>query len=77
MQTDLSGIVADGECRALVFGRRVSVAILGCERETVGRIGVQLGGKPLVQGLLCRPQALALLVQHAQQSLRLLGEERT
>lgn len=62
MQTDLSGIVADSEGWALVFGRWVSVAILGCEREAVSRVGVQLGRQPLVQVLLCWPQALALLI---------------
>lgn len=54
--------MADSEGWALVFGRGVSVAVLGCERQAVSRIGVQLGRQPLVQGLLCWPQALALLI---------------
>ena len=42
VQTNLSCIVADSEGWALVFWRGVSVAILGCEREAMSRIGVQL-----------------------------------
>lgn len=61
-QTDLSGIVADGERWALVFGRRVSVAILGGEGEIRSGMGVQPSRQPLVQRLLGRPRALALLV---------------
>ena len=74
-ETHLSGVVADGERGALVFGRGVPVAVLGGEREALGVAGLQLGRQPLVQALLGRPHALALLVHHAQQALRLLGEE--
>lgn len=41
--TNLSSIVVDGEGWALVFGGRVSIAVLGGERETVARAGLQLG----------------------------------
>lgn len=41
-QTHLSGIVADGEGRALIFGWGVSIAILGGEREAMSRVGVKL-----------------------------------
>lgn len=76
VETDLSCIVADSEGWALVFGWRVAIAVLGGERELMNGTGVQLGGQSLVKVLLCRPQALTLLVQHTQQSLRLLQQQQ-
>lgn len=62
--------MADSEGRALVLGRRVPVSVLGGEREAGGGAALQLRRQPLVERLLGRPQALALLVQHTQQTLR-------
>lgn len=66
--------MADSEGRALVLGRRVPVSVLGGEREAGGGAALQLRRQPLVECLLGRPQALALLVQHTQQTLRPLEE---
>lgn len=66
--------MADGEGRALVLGRRVPISVLGGEGEAGGGAAVQLRRQPLVERLLGRPQALALLVQHTQQTLRPLEE---
>lgn len=66
--------MADGEGRTLVLWRRVPVSILGGEGEARGGAALQLRRQPLVEHLLGRPQALALLVQHTQQTLGPLGE---
>lgn len=67
--------MANSEGRALVFGRGVSVSVLGREREAESRGVLQLRRQPLVQRLLRRPQALALLIQHTQQTLRPLQDK--
>lgn len=75
--SDLAGIVANSKGGALIFGWWVSVAILSGEGEAVRRVGLKLGGQPLVEVLLRRPKTLTLLIQHAEQSLRLLVRKET
>lgn len=59
---DLFSIVVNSEGWALVFGWRVSIAVLGCERESMAGTGLQLGRQSFVQHLLRRPRALTLLI---------------
>lgn len=68
--------MVNSEGWALVFGWRVPIAVLGCERETRTGTGLQLGRQSLVQHLLRRERALTFFIEQAQKSLRSLEMER-
>jgi len=70
--THLAGIVVDSKRWALVFGWGVPIAILGCEGDGVRAGGIQLYLHSLIKVDFTWPEGLTLLINDAQQTLRLL-----